>query len=69
MRVTITLLRVAQAEAECAKYRSMLQETEQEAETRREEFCSVLSEKNDLLAEVFCHDCYSEHNHHDRFLM
>ncbi|KAL5255611.1 hypothetical protein ACHWQZ_G010996 [Mnemiopsis leidyi] len=44
--------RVAQAEAECAKYRAMLQETEQEAETRREEFCSVLSEKNDLLAEV-----------------
>ena len=54
----MTLFRVAQAEAECAKYRGMLQETEQEAETRREEFCSVLSEKNELLAEVICHHCY-----------
>lgn len=32
----------------------MLQEAEVEAEARREEMCTVLSQKNDLQSEVIC---------------
>ncbi|XP_063674595.1 protein CIP2A homolog isoform X2 [Bolinopsis microptera] len=44
--------RVAQAERECEKYRAMLQESELEGDSRREEMCKLLNEKNELLSEV-----------------